>query len=376
MNIPKQSLIMPYHSNKDMIKYTTEQLDRMIPKNVEIIIVGNNSIEKELDLNFSSRFKYVKVNESLMYSKTVNLGVEHASGEIVTLCDQDIFSYDNWYSPLLNKLLSSDKIGSVSSKLLNPTNNKIIDFGIEYAKYRIVHTARGLDSNHPLASFDRKVTSTTSATLMLKKKVYQQVGGMDLDMPYCCSDCDIGLKISQIGLENWVVADSVAYHRGSSSFKNGKSSSFSHLINDSHCMFWAKNYGKVNFTIQKYLQMSIQHYKTQKAFAPMYCFINLSSVLEYTLYAEFIKQFADIAYTDIYSYPQKVPHYSTPIQIYDEIPYSFMNTSIPLIYFVEYLPAYVDNQIWARMRYAKNDIFIDIHGNVVPFDYVVQSQQK
>lgn len=63
---------------------------------------------------------------------------------------------------------------------------------------------------------------------------------MDLDMPYCCSDCDIGIKIGKLGLENWVVASSVAYHRGSSSAQNGKSSSFSYLRNDSTNMFWAK----------------------------------------------------------------------------------------------------------------------------------------
>ena len=37
-----QSIIMPYHRNKQMLLYTTQLLNKIIPKEVEIIIVGNN----------------------------------------------------------------------------------------------------------------------------------------------------------------------------------------------------------------------------------------------------------------------------------------------------------------------------------------------
>ena len=164
---PKQSIIMPYHRNKEMLYYTTQLLDKIIPNEVEIIIVGNNNNLNELKVDLPKRFTYIKYDKSMLYSKTANLGVEASHGDIITLCDQDIFSYHDWYTPLLKKLLSNDNIGSVSSKLLNPINNRIIDFGIEYSKYRIVHPLRGLKFNHPLAMEDRKVSSTTSATLML-----------------------------------------------------------------------------------------------------------------------------------------------------------------------------------------------------------------
>lgn len=363
MKKPTQSIIMPYHRNKEMLLYTTELLDRIVPSDVEIIIVGNNSIPSELDLELPERFTYLKYYESMLYSKTVNLGVEAAHGEIITLCDQDIFGYKDWYMPLLHKLLSSTNIGSVSSKLINPINNRIIDFGIEYSKYRIVHPFRGLKYNHPLTMKDRLVTSTTSATLMLRRDLYQKVGGMDLDMPYCCSDCDIGVKIGKLGLENWVVADSVAYHRGSSSFKNGKSSSFSHLKNDSTSMFWAKNYQVIEPTINRTIKEAIEFVRLKQDFKPMYYFINLSSLGEYEWYASCLREHTGIEYSDIYSYPQSMPHYSSPIQIYDEVPYSFMNVEIPIIYFVDYFPALQNNQIWSCMRNIRNDFVLDCHGN-------------
>ncbi|MBO5478756.1 MAG: glycosyltransferase [Clostridia bacterium] len=371
MNTPKQSIIMPYHRNKEMLVYTTTLLESILPKDVEVIIVGNNNNSEELNVKLSDRFTYIKYDKSMLYSKTVNLGVELASGDIITLCDQDIYGYDDWYSPLIEKLLSSPKIGSVSSKLLNPINDRIIDFGIEYSKYRIVHPLRGLKKDHPLAMMDRKVTSSTSATLTMWKDVYKQVNGMDLDMSYCCSDCDIGIKIGGLGLENWVLANSVAYHRGSSSFKNGKSSSFSHLRNDSTNMFWAKNHGIIRPTVNEMITSFVRHLCQYKKLDPMYYFVNLSSLSEYEWYASCLKEAAGLEYCEIFSYPQNLPHYSNPIQIYDELPYTFMNVNLPIVYFVDYIPALQNNIIWQHMRNIERDLVLDCHGSLVYLSEII-----
>lgn len=371
MNLPTQSIIMPFHRNKEMLLYTTKLLERIIPDSVEIIVVGNNDNANELDVDLPPRIKYLQYNKSMLYSKTVNIGVDAAKGEIITLCDQDIFGYKDWYRPLLNKLLSSNKVGSVSSKLINPINNRIIDFGIEYSKYRIVHPFRGRKADSPLVCQDYKVTSTTSATLMTWKSIYNDVGGMDLDMPYCCSDCDIGLKIGKNGLNNWVVSNSLAYHRGSSSNKNGKSSSFSHLKHDSECMFWAKNFSTIEPTIQATLFYCIEYLKHHINFESMYYFINLSSLNEYEWYASYLESIMSIEICDIHSYPQNSSHYSLPIQIYDEIPYTFMNVNVPIIYFVDYFPSLENNYIWSKMRNIKKDLVLDSHANVVKLEDII-----
>lgn len=369
-----QSIIMPYHRNKQMLLYTTDLLNKIIPQEVEIIVVGNNSNLEELNVNLPDRFTYIKYDQSLLYSETVNRGVRAAHGEIITLCDQDIFSYQDWYSPLLNKLLSNKKIGSVSSKLINPINDRIIDFGIEYSQYRILHPFRGLKETHPLVQQDYKVTSTTSATLMLRKEIYEKVGGMDLDMPYCCSDCDIGIKIGKLGLENWVVADSVAYHRGSSSTQNGKCSSFSYLRNDSTNMFWAKNYYNIHNSIGKTISAFIQYSKKRMPIEPLYYFVNLSSLREYEWYAEYLMKNLSCDICDIHSYPQNLAHYSSVLQIYDSLPYTFMNVQIPIVYFVDYFPSLENNQIWAHMRNIAKDLVLDSHGNLVRLEDIISGK--
>jgi len=374
MNKPSQSIVMPYHRNKAMLLYTTKLLEKIVPSNVEIIVVGNNSDKNELDVKLSPRIRYEKIYESMLYSRTVNMGVEIANGEIVTLCDQDIFGFNDWYTPLLNKMLSNEKVGAVSSKLLNPINNRIIDFGIEYSVKRTAHTYRGHLANHPLTLYDRQVTSSTSATLMIRKELYQKVGGMDLDMPYCCSDCDIGFKVSEQGFENWVVADSIAYHRGSSSSQNGKKQSFSHLGTDSRKMFWAKNFHRLQPTVTREIKSSYEYISKSYSFQPLYCFVNLSSLYEYRWFSEQLQDLANFSVSDYHSYKVEQNHYSTPIQIYDCVPYSFMNIRVPIIYFVDYFPSLKDNHIWCKMRDTQNDLVMDLHGNIVLLDDIVNGR--
>ncbi len=361
-----QSIIMPYHRNKDMLKYTTAQLEKYIDSDVEIIVVGNNADKSELDVELSSRIKFVKVPRSMLYSETVNMGVDMAKGDIITLCDQDIFSFSNWYIPLIKKLESDSKIGAVSPKLIEPSSSRIIDFGIEYSKKHIVHTLRGHKSSYPLALCDRCVTSSTSAVLMTYKSLYNSVNGMDTDMPYCCSDCDIGLKFLEQGYENWVVADSVAFHRGSSSPLNGKKLSFDHLREESHIMFWRKNTGNPLFpTVGRDIKSSIEYIDSTRGIKPLYTMINLSTTSEYEWYKNAFSEYAQCDISDIHSYRSGQANYRDSLQIYDVVPYSFMEYSTPLIYFVDYFPSLEDNRIWQEMRNIENDLIYDIAGNVV-----------
>lgn len=365
-----QSIIVPFHKNKDMLLYMLALLSKSVPSDVEIIVVGNNNDPNALDFNLPERYRFIKVYESLLYSKTANLGVAEASGDIITLCDQDIFCYNDWYTPLLTKLLSSERIGSVSSKLLNPTNNRVLDFGIAFSKYRILHPLRGTLKNYSFSRQDRIVQSVVSAAIMMRKDTYLKVGGMDIDMPYCCSDCDIGIKINQLGLENWVVASSEVYHKGSSSAKNSKSSSFDYLRSDSYSMFYAKNYGRMYTDIDTWIEKIITDFKKSHTILAIYNFVNLSTSNEYLWYADIVKKTLDIEFSDIYSFPVHIRN-SRSIQLYDELPYTFLNISIPNIYFVDDFPALQNNLIWHKMRDIQNDIVLDSHGNFFLLDDII-----
>lgn len=211
----KESIIITYHKNKDMLLYCLDRILKTTPNEVEILIIGNNINKSELDIDIpNSRCKYLKYPQNLQYPKALNLAVKQCDSEIITFVDSDIFVWDGWYEALHKTFANSDKIGAVGAKLINPLNNRIIDFGIMYSKYNSAHTMMGLLYNHPLSMTDRCVQAVCSAIMMTSKSIFEKVGGMDEDIPYSYTDCDYCFRLKNNGFETWVSAKALAYHKG------------------------------------------------------------------------------------------------------------------------------------------------------------------
>lgn len=359
----KQSIIIAYHKNKELLYYVLKLLLHTVPNNVEIIVIANNSNKNEIDIEYlAPQVKIHKIPKSLLYSEAMNLGVSLASGDIITMFDQDVFCFGDWYQTLLKKLLSSPQIGAVSPKLINPTNNRIIDFGISYSPENILHPMRGLPFDHPIASVDRKVISACGAVMMTYKKLYQKVGGMDTTMPYICCDCDYGIQIMREGYETWVVANSCIYHKGSSSAKNTKNTEYRYLRGDSKAMFFAKDYNSLPFDMKDFLLYAGTLFKKNHILQKRYYFYNLSSIHDADFFVENIKKILDVDFYDIYTFNigQRNP---SQLQIYDFLPMSHLDINEPYIYFVDSFTSLANNVIWWNLRKSKKDIIIDTNGN-------------
>ena len=361
----KQSIIIAYHKNKDLLYYTLELWIKTIPNYVEVIIVANNVDSTEIDIKSDfSQVKIIKIQKNLLYSEAMNMGVEKANGEIITMFDQDVFCFEKWYDVLLDKLLSSPKIGAVSPKLINPTNDRIIDFGIEYSPESILHPMRGLKKDHPLSKINRKVTSACGAVMMTYKSLYKKVGGMDKTMPYICCDCDYGIQLLKLGYETWVMGNICLYHKGSSSNKNTKNSEYSYLRGDSKAMFFAKDYSFLKFEMNHYISYAAQYYKKTHRISKNYFIYNLSSLHDSDYFINEIKKSLEIIYYDIYTINVGCRN-AQLIQLYDYLPLSHLDIYEPYIYFVDSFTSLKNNAMWYKQRKNKDDIIIDIHGNFI-----------
>lgn len=52
----KHSIVIPFHKNKDMLCYCLKTLERTIPFDIEIVIIGNNANPAELDFQLPSKY--------------------------------------------------------------------------------------------------------------------------------------------------------------------------------------------------------------------------------------------------------------------------------------------------------------------------------
>lgn len=358
----KQSIIIPYYKNKQELYFSLSLLFKNIPQEVEVIIIANNPNPSELDITYPN-CKIFKYNKALLYSKAANIGVQNATGDIVTLMDQDIFVTPNWYLPLLKKLLSDERIGAVSSKMINPTNNRILEYGIEYTPYNSAHVGKDLSLKSPLAQNDICVSSACGGVLMTYKSLYNKLGGMDEDMPYICCDCDYTLKLWELGKQVWVVADSIVFHKSFTSKVAGKISDFAFLENDSRWKFYQKNVKRMRYNLNVWMNDTFQYFLSIHKLQQKYIFINMSSYINIDWYTTFIKTNLNIDFYDEYTFLVAVRN-TNDLQIYDYVPYDFINLHTPIIYFVDSFYSLKNNALWYKMRNSKKDIIIDINGAI------------
>ena len=365
-----QSIVITFHKGKDMLFYCLKRLLATTSDDVEIIIIGNNVNRKEIDFGIPfSRCIYYKIYENIQYPKAINFGVSKCHGEIVTFVDADIFVWDNWYEPLLSLMLSSPKIGAVGAKLINPLNQRILDFGIMYSRFNSAHTLMGARFNHPLAMHNRKVQAICSAILMTKKSIFNEIGRLDIELPYAYTDCDYCIKIAEKGYENWVVAASCAYHKGSTSYANSKSN-FSYYRSDAKGIFAMKDYGKLNYDIKEWYIAACsymkQHYPN---IASKFMLIDMSTLYDRKDYYQLISTALNISFLDILEIPytrRDCKH----IILHDTISYNYIDLATPILYFVDIFTSLHNNSLWFNLRDISKDLVIDRHGNVVPALYV------
>lgn len=361
-----QSIIVTFHKNRNMLMYCLKRLIETTPENVEIIIVGNNVNRAEIDFEINlPKCIYYKIYKNIQYPKAINYGVTKCRGEIITFIDADIFVWKNWYSKLLELLFSSPQIGAVGAKLINPQNQRILDFGIMYSRFNSAHTLMGIKYNHPLAMKNRKVQAICSAILMTRKTIFNEVGGLDEEIPYSYTDCDYCIRISEKGYENWVSAQACAYHKGGTSQINSKSN-FSYYHSDAKGIFAMKDYQKLQYDLADWYHTACDYAKhTYLNIASKYFLIDMSTMYDRHNYYEMISSGLGIEFLDIADMPNSqrdCPH----IFLHDVISYNYIDLATPILYFVDTFISLNNNSLWYDLRNIESDLIVDRHGNIVP----------
>lgn len=220
---PKVSIIIANKDHKKDLKICIDSIiENTTYKNYEIIIVENNSETKEIQeyykiLERNKKIKTIKYNEKgFNYSKINNFGVSKSNGEYIVLLNNDIkIITKDWIETMLGNCQRED-VGIVGAKLLYG-NGKVQHAGVVLGLTGVAgHVNSGLDENEPgyMARniISQNVSAVTGAMLMISKKDYEEVGGLDEEFPVAYNDIDLCLKIRAKNKVIVMNPDAMAYH--------------------------------------------------------------------------------------------------------------------------------------------------------------------
>lgn len=227
LGTPKISIIIANRDHaEDLRRCVSSILEKSTYDNYEIIVVENNSSTQEIKEYYSqlsgtpyesgSRFQrsqdgkvaVVTFQGEFNYAAVNNLGAKYATGEYLLLLNNDTEVITvNWMEELLMYAQRED-VGAAGAKLYY--GDKTIQHAgvvIGLGAHRTAGHTHYKQHRQNLGYMGRlcyaqDVTAVTGACLMVKKSLYEEVGGLDEGFAVSLNDVDFCLKLRAKGLLN------------------------------------------------------------------------------------------------------------------------------------------------------------------------------
>lgn len=207
---PKVSIIVPFKDRPDLLELLLPGLlSRTTYSNFEVLLVSNNSTKPEtfalLERLTDSRLVKLTWDFPFNYPAINNWAAKQATGELLLFLNNDMEVVDpGWLTELVSQA-QRPEVGAVGCKLLFPEGT------VQHAGAVVGITGM---AGHPFwrlpdgpictpfghTDWTRNWLSVTSACVILRRPVFEELGGFDERFQVCGSDVDIGLRLNQRGL--------------------------------------------------------------------------------------------------------------------------------------------------------------------------------
>ena len=207
---PLISIIIP---NKDHI----DDLDRCVQSvlkkssypNLEFVIVENNSTEEKTFAYYEklqkecSNVHVCYYKGDFNYSKINNFGVRHANGTYLLLLNNDTEMINNDCIEEMLGYCSRSDVGIVGARLYYEDNTiqhagVVIGFG-GIAGHCFVQQPRGNTGYCHRIICAQDYSAVTAACMMVKRSVFEEVGGLTEELAVAFNDIDFCMKVRQKG---------------------------------------------------------------------------------------------------------------------------------------------------------------------------------
>ena len=207
---PLISIIIPNKDHReDLLKCISSIEEKTTYKNIEILIVENNSTEPETFACYQeledrySHIRIVRYEGDFNFSAINNLGETFCRGEYLLLLNNDTeVQTPEWLEWLLG-CCQREGTGACGARLFYP-DQTLQHGGVALGIGGVAgHTDLGCRpwiggmQNHLMAA--REVSAVTAACMMVKREAWQSVGGMDCELAVAFNDVDFCLRLWEKG---------------------------------------------------------------------------------------------------------------------------------------------------------------------------------
>jgi GT2 family glycosyltransferase len=194
--------------------------------NYEIVIVDNCSRDQEAVAYLASLAKrpgiqVIRDESPFNFSRLSNTGVAQSKGEVVCLLNNDIeVITPDWIEEMLSFAIKPD-VGAVGARLWYPDGTLqhggvLIGAGAVAGHYHL-RLPRGNIGYFGRAVLQQELSAVTGACMMVRRKVFDEVGGLDEEIAVAYNDIDFCLRLRAAGYRIiWTPFAELIHHESAS----------------------------------------------------------------------------------------------------------------------------------------------------------------
>ena len=215
------SVIIPTQDKKDYLEKCVNAIFKSSYKNFEIIIVNNQSKEPDTlnylrQLSKNEKIKILIYEKPFNFSAINNFAASKVQNPYILFLNNDTEVINSDWLESILEVAQDEKVGIVAPKLLFP-NGTVQNFGVVVGLGGVAGSVlQGYPREHSgywgnLVSI-RDVSAVSAAAVLVKRGIFEQVGGFDENLKIAFNDIDFCLKVREKGLSIVVTPYAQVYH--------------------------------------------------------------------------------------------------------------------------------------------------------------------
>lgn len=229
----KLSLIIVSYNVQHFLELCLQSVQEAL-KNIdsEVIVVDNASADDSCKV-VADKFPSVNLianNDNLGFSKATNQGVAIAKGEYVLILNPDTVVGENTLKNALNFAEKQSDFGALGVQLIDGKGDFLPESKREIPTPKISfykmlgwtkNNSKNYYANYLSADENGKVAVLVGAFMLMKRSVYNEVGGFDERYFMYGEDIDLSYKILKNGYQNYYYGNEKVIHfKGESTIKD------------------------------------------------------------------------------------------------------------------------------------------------------------
>ena len=196
-------------------------------ENAKVYVIDNASTDDSLAV-LAEAFPTVTpiaLAENTGYAGGYNKGLQQIDADVVCLLNSDIKTTPHWLLPITAFLETHPEVAMVQPKIKNLAKPDHFEYagaaggyldimGLPYCRGRV---GRKCEKDSGQYDTNAQVTWASGACLVVRKSVFDALGGFDASFFMHFEEIDLCLRAQAKGHQVWAIGNSEVYHKGASS---------------------------------------------------------------------------------------------------------------------------------------------------------------